>query len=115
MSIQKTEIWPFYKFFNFAKFILSKLLSELPISASKKLQLFGIVVRKIVKNQNFALANLFILMSSNSECALSFLILGFLRPKIGFLRSGGVGGWVKKNVIIQIFTSANIFILEMDI
>ena len=71
--------------------------------------------QKNVKKKIFTSANLFILMSSNSEYDLSFLILGFLRPKIGFLRSGGVGGWVKKNVIIQIFTSANIFILEMDI
>ena len=112
MSIQKTEIWPFYKFFNFAKFILSKLLSELPISASKKLKLFG---QKNVKNNYFISANLFVLMSSNSKCDLSFLIFGFQRPKIGFFRSGGVGRWVKKNVKNQIFTSANIFILEMDI
>ena len=108
MSIQKTEIWPFYKFFNFAKFILSKLLSELPISASKKLQLF---CKKNVKNTIFTSANLFILMSSNSEYDLSFLIFGFLRPKIGFFRSGGGGRGVQKNVKNQNFVLANLFIL----
>ena len=68
-------------------------------------------VQKNVKIQNFVLANLFILMSSNSECALSFLIFGFLSPKIGFFRSGWGGGGVKKNFKNQIFDSANLFIL----
>ena len=106
MSIQKTEIWPFYKFFNFAKFILSKLLSELPISASKKLQLF---CKKNVNNTIFTSANLFILMSSNSEYDLSFLILGFLRPKIGFLRSGGVGGGGQKKCLDSNFHFSQYF------
>ena len=72
-------------------------------------------VKKNVENQIFDSANLFILMSSNSECDLGFLIFGFLSPKIGIFRAGGGGGVGQKNVKTKIFTSANIFILIMDI